>query len=173
MPVGPPLPKGQKCAATATIASPTAQEPKAVLPEPKGGDQWRGAALHPVLYLKRTYLLRWSPLGSMWVTLNVFIVVMWRGVQRGPQLSEQLYIRMSTEPIWALNCRVLLVLRLFSILTPTTTMASWRIPLGLQTLFKLCYTCLLYSFLSCVSSISLLSCYIATIVYYITIKSRK
>ena len=68
--------------------------------------------------------------------LDGFIAVIWRDVQRDPQLCEQLSAYPCAMPIWVLSCHVPSVLKPSLRPTPSNTMASGHIPLDHQTLSK-------------------------------------
>ena len=68
--------------------------------------------------------------------LDGCIIVIWRDLQRDPQLHEQLSAHTCTGPIWVISCHVPSVPEPSLTLMPSDAMASRHIPLSPQTLSK-------------------------------------
>ena len=137
--MGPLLPKRQKQAATATVASPTAQELEVITPKPEGD----------TLVSKEEIPAEMEPLRLNVGDTKLVYHVMQRGAQSDHQLLKQLSAHMCSEPIWALKCHVSPVPKPFSILLPSSTMASRCIPLGLPNLFSLECVILFFHLVPC------------------------
>ena len=121
----------------ATVSSPTAQEPEAIVCKHKGGTSVQGALLCLSLNLRRKHCwLAWSLCKSMWMTPNEFTAVMSRDVQRDLQPSEWQYVLTCAGPVWVQNYHAPHVPVPFSTPMSSISMASGHIPLGPQTPFK-------------------------------------